>query len=488
LCYFPRIMEMKYKYKTKPYDHQDDVLRKSWDKINWAYLMEMGTGKSKVCIDNVAILFQMGKIDTFIVVAPKGVYRNWANLEIPIHMPDDIDRTTAIWKSGANKSERQVLENLLEPSEALRVLVMNVEALSSPKGRKYLTALLNSSEALLAVDESTAIKSPKAGRTKALIKIGDQAKYKRILTGFPVTQSPMDLWSQCRFLDKTFLGECGDNFFQFQYRYCVMKKQHVGSHSFNRIVGYRNLEDLSVLLKEFSSRITKDECLDLPAKIYTQRNISLTDDQQRIYSELKEFAMAHIDDDEFMTANNVMTQLLRMQQVLSGHIKSDSGEFVEIKDNRINELMDCLEEVEGKAIIWSRFRYDVKRITEALTKAHGPGSTVSYFGDTKDEERVDAIEQFQNGDARFFIGNPQTGGYGITLTAANTVIYFANSFDLAVRMQSEDRAHRIGQTGHVTYIDFISEGTIDEKIVKALRNKMDIASTVMGEELKTWLT
>jgi SNF2 family DNA or RNA helicase len=176
-----------------------------------------------------------------------------------------------------------------------------------------------------------------------------------------------------------------------------------------------------------------------------------------------------------------------MQQVLSGHVKSDGGEVIEVKDNRINELMDCLEEVDGKAIIWSRFRYDVKRITEALTKAHGPGSTVCYFGDTTDEERSSAIEQFQNGKTRFFVGNPQTGGYGITLTAATTVIYFANSFDLAVRVQSEDRAHRIGQTDHVTYIDLISEGTIDERIVKALRSKMDIASLVLGEELKEWL-
>ena len=481
-------MAMKYKYKTEPYKHQDDVLRKSWSAVNWAYLMEMGTGKSKVCIDNASVLFQTGKIDTFVVVAPKGVYRNWANLEIPAHMPETIERVVAIWKSGANKSEKKVLEDILKPSEALRVLVMNVEALSTPKGRKYLTALLKASKAMLAVDESTAIKSPKAGRTKALIKIGELATYRRILTGFPVTQSPMDLWAQCRFLDKKLLGECGDNFFQFQYRYAVMKKQHVGSHSFNRVVGYRNLEQLGSMLKDFSSRITKEECLDLPAKIYTQRNIALTPDQNRIYNELKEYALAHIDDEEFMTANNVMTQLLRMQQVLSGHVKSDSGEFVEIDDNRIKELLACLEEVKGKAIIWSRFRYDVKRITEALTKAHGPGSTVSYFGDTTDEERVEAIERFQNGDARFFIGNPQTGGYGITLTAATTVIYFANSFDLAVRMQSEDRAHRIGQTDHVTYIDFISEKTIDEKIVKALRNKMDIASTVLGEELKQWLT
>ena len=487
LSYFPLMMDVSYTYKTTPYKHQHDVLQHSWPQINWAYLMEMGTGKSKVCIDNAAILFQKGKIDTFIVVAPKGVYRNWANLEIPAHMPDDIKINSVVWKSGANKSEIKKLNDLLDPSEELRVLVMNVESLSTLKGRKYLTALLNSSQSLLAVDESTAIKSPKASRTKALIKIGELAKYRRILTGFPVTQSPMDLWAQCRFLDKTLLGECGDNFFQFQYRYAVMKRQHVGSHSFNRVVGYRNLDQLSSVLKKFSSRITKEECLDLPSKIYTQRNIALTDDQKRIYTELKEFALAHIDDEEFMTANNVMTQLLRMQQVLSGHVKSDGGEFVEIKDNRLNELLECLEEIKGKAIIWSRFRYDVKRITETLIKEHGPRSTVSYFGDTTDEERSDAIERFQNGDARFFVGNPQTGGYGITLTAATTVVYFANSFDLAVRMQSEDRAHRIGQTDHVTYIDFISEKTIDEQIVKALRNKMDIASVVLGEDFRKWI-
>tara|TARA_R100001086_G_scaffold247045_1_gene180395 strand:- start:2382 stop:2936 length:555 start_codon:yes stop_codon:yes gene_type:complete len=183
-----------------------------------------------------------------------------------------------------------------------------------------------------------------------------------------------------------------------------------------------------------------------------------------------------------------MTQLLRMQQVLSGHTRPDgSDKIIEIKDNRLDELMTCLEEVEGKVIIWSRFRYDVKRITAALLQKYGPSSAVSYFGDTTDEERTAAIEHFQNGNARFFIGNPQTGGYGITLTAAQTVVYFANSFDLAVRMQSEDRAHRIGQTNHVTYIDLIATGTIDDRIVKALRNKMDIASVVMGEELKEWL-
>tara|TARA_R110000796_G_scaffold56697_2_gene131299 strand:+ start:3278 stop:4717 length:1440 start_codon:yes stop_codon:yes gene_type:complete len=478
---------MAYEYKTKPYQHQSDVLKRCWNKVNWAFLMEMGTGKSKVCIDNAGILYEKGEIDTLIVIAPKGVYRNWANQEIPAHLPDRIKHQVAVWNPSVTKGNKTMLKEFLAPSEELRVFLMNVEALSTEKGKKYLQALLKTSTALLAVDESTAIKSPKARRTKALIKIGKLAKYRRILTGFPVTQSPLDLWAQCSFMDDSLLGDYGDNFFKFQHHYSIIKKRTVGSHSFNLIVGYRNLEELSALLKTFSSRITKDECLDLPEKVYTQRSVALTSEQKRIYSEIKEFALAHINDNEFMTAPNIMTQLLRMQQVLSGHTKSDYGELIEIEDNRLKELMQCLEEVDGKSIIWSRFRYDVQRITKELNKVYGPGSAVDYYGDTSDDDRVTAVERFQNGDAKFFVGNPQTGGYGLTLTAAQNVIYFSNSFDLAVRMQSEDRAHRIGQRNTVTYIDLISEGTIDEKIVKALRGKMDIASQVMGEQFKKWV-
>jgi len=480
---------MNYEFKTIPFAHQKDVLVSSWDKVNWALFLEMGTGKSKVAIDNAGLLFEIDKIDTMIVLAPKGVYRNWARLEIPAHLPDRIERDIVVWSPSPKSKEKSALKAFALPHEGddLRILVMNIEALSTVKGQRYLAAVLKMSKAFLALDESTAIKNPKAKRTKAILKMSPLAKYRRILTGFPVTQSPMDLWSQCHFLDNRLLGECGDNFFQFQYRYAVMKRQTFGAHSFNRVVGYRNLDQLSELLKEFSSRILKSECLDLPEKMYIQRYVTLTPDQKRIYTEVKEFALAILDEDTFMTAPNAMTQLLRLQQILSGHTKPDDGSLVEIPDNRLKELLDCLDEIEGKVIIWSRFRYDMKRITEALSKTYGSSSTVTYYGDTTDEERTTAIERFQEGSARFFVGNPQTGGYGITLTAATTVIYFANSFDLAVRMQSEDRAHRIGQKNNVTYIDLIAEGTIDEKIVKALRSKMDIASTVMGEELRQWL-
>jgi len=453
--------------------------------------MEMGTGKSKVCIDNAGILYERELIDTFIVIAPKGVYRNWATIEIPAHMPERIIRDVIIWKSSPTKELKTKLELLLQPNKTkgLRILIMNIEALSTPKGTRYLDKVLDEGTCLLTVDESTSIKNPKARRSKTVIKLGKKAKYKRILTGFPVTQSPLDLWAQCNFLHPQLLGkDVGSNFFQFQYRYTIMKKRSVGSHSFNLVVGYRNLEKLSEIIKKFSSRVMKADCLDLPPKLYTQRHVQLTPDQQRLYTEIKEYALAHLGDEGFMTAPNVMTQLLRLQQVLSGHSKTDEGKLVEIKDNRLTELMACLEDASGKVIIWSRFRYDIQRIEKTLIKEYGPLSTVTYYGDTSDEERSEAIERFQNGDAQFFVGNPQTGGYGITLTAAETVIYFANSFDLAVRMQSEDRCHRIGQDKHVTYIDLIAEKTIDEKIVKSLRSKMDIASVVMGEELRQWLT
>jgi len=385
---------MKYEFKTTPFAHQKEVLQVSWDKINWGLFLEMGTGKSKVTIDNAGVLFEAGKIDTMIVLAPKGVYRNWARLEIPAHLPDRIKRDITVWNPSPKVKEKAALKAFSFPHEGddLRILVMNIEALSTVKGQRYLNAVLKVSNAFFALDESTVIKNPKAKRTKAVLKMSPLARYRRILTGFPVTQSPMDLWSQCHFLDKTLLGDCGDNFFQFQYRYAVMKRQTFGVHSFNRVVGYRNLDQLSEMLGNFSSRILKSECLDLPEKMYIQRHVTLTPEQKRIYAEVKEFALAVLEEDKFMTAPNAMTQLLRLQQVLSGHTKPDDGSFVEIPDNRLSELLECLEEVKGKVIIWSRFRYDMKRITEALSKAYGQMSVVTYYGDTEDEEREGLLD------------------------------------------------------------------------------------------------
>ena len=480
---------MAYIFKNEPYQHQRDVLLKSWNKEAWAWFLEMGTGKTFISLNNAGILFERELIDTLIVLAPKGVFQNWSSIEIPKHLPERIERNVVVWRPSPNKKQKEALTDLItESSVKLKILVMNIESLSTKKGLNYLEMVLKANKAMLVIDESTTIKSPTAKRTKSLLKLAKLAHYRRILSGFPVTQSPMDLWSQCKFLGDELLGAYSKSFHHFQHHYAIIKRQNMGGHSFNMVVGYRNLDELSETLKGFSSRVTKEECLDLPPKNYITRDIELTEDQGRIYMELKEYCVAHLEDAEFMTTNNVMTQLIRMQQVLSGHTKSDSGELIEIKNNRLNELLSCCAEISGKIVIFSRFRYDIQNITRELNKVYGLGAAVSYYGDTDNDARVAAIDDFQEGKARFFVSNPVTGGYGITLTASQTVIYYANSFDLSSRMQSESRIHRMGQEGRcVTYIDFVCRNSIDEQITKALKSKMDISLKVLGEQLENWL-
>jgi SNF2 family DNA or RNA helicase len=476
---------MKFKYKTEPYEHQRVALEKSHSQRNYAYFMEMGCGKSKVLIDNITWLYEGGHIDTAIVVAPKGVYRNWQISEIPAHLPEDIEHEVYVWNPNPNKTQTNHLTEGVTQREKLRILLVNVEGFATPKVRKYLEMFVRGSAFLLAVDESTTIKNPKAKRTKALVALGKGASFRRILTGSPVTKSPMDLYSQCEFMDKRLLGF--DSYFSFQGRYAITRTQRMGNHSFQQVVGYRNLDELSTKLDRFSYRVTKEDALDLPDKVYTIRHVALTDEQLKHYMSLKNAAIALLDDGELVSAPAVMTQLLRLQQVLCGHLMTDDGELVEFKTKRLDALLETIEEMAGKVIIWSRFRYDIKAIVATLAKAYGSGLVVSYFGDTTDEQRQNAITSFQFGDARFFVANPQTAGYGLTLTAATNVIYYANDFNLETRVQSEDRCHRIGQKNTVTYVDFLSKGTIDEYIVKSLRAKIDLSAKTLGEEARKWL-
>jgi SNF2 family DNA or RNA helicase len=476
---------MKFNYKTKPYEHQHEALVRSHDRVNYAYFMEMGCGKSKVLIDNLAWLHSQKKIDTAVIVAPKGVYRNWQISEIPAHLPEDIEYEVYVWNPNPNKSQKDHLSKGVSEREKLRILLVNVEGFATSKVRKFLEVFLRGSTFLLAIDESTTIKNPKAKRTKALVEVGKGASFRRILTGSPVTKSPMDLYSQCGFMSKRLLGY--DSFYSFQGRYAITRTQRMGSHSFQQVVGYRNLEELSTKLDHFSYRVTKEDALDLPDKVYTIRHVALTDEQIRHYMSLKNAAIALLDNGELVSAPAVMTQLLRLQQVLCGHLMTDDGELVEFKTRRLDALLETVEEMSGKVIIWSRFRYDIKAIVATLAKTYGAGSVVSYFGDTTDEQRQNAITSFQFGDARFFVANPQTAGYGLTLTAATNVIYYANDFNLETRIQSEDRCHRIGQHHSVTYVDFVSKGTVDEHIVKTLRAKIDLSAKTLGEEARKWL-
>ena len=305
------------------------------------------------------------------------------------------------------------------------------------------------------------------------------------MTGSPVTRNPLDLYSQCEFLDPKHLDF--PSYYAFRNRYAEMKTMFLSGRSVQVVGGFRHLEELSESLKAFSYRILKENCLDLPSKVYMEREIQLTSEQERLYEQMRQEALATLNG-KTVTTMTALTQLMRLHQITCGHFAADDGSIQEVKNNRLAELLDVLDEIEGKAIIWAHYQHDVKNIFKLLEDKYGPGSVVHYYGKTLPEQRDYAIKNFKDNDkVRFFVGTPQTGGYGITLVQASTVIYYSNGYDLEKRMQSEDRAHRIGQKKKVTYIDFIAPNTIDEKIRKALRKKINIASKVMGEELKQWI-
>ena len=476
---------MNYKFKTKPYKHQMTALEKSWNKENFAYFMEMGTGKTKVLIDNIAMLYDKGKIDGALIIAPKGVVKTWYEQELPTHLPDHIDHTTVLWQAHITKTQREKLESILQNETSLHILIMNVEGLSTDKGVKFARQFLVSHRAMMAIDESTTIKNPSAKRTKNIISLGKHSKYKRIMTGSPVTKNPLDLYSQCEFLDPWLLNF--QSYYAFRNRYAEMKTMHIRGKSIQVVHAFQNLEELSTKVKEFSYRVLKEDCLDLPPKNFIKRYVSLTPNQTKLYREMKEKALAVLNG-KVTTTMTVLTQLMRLHQITCGHFAADDGSIQSVESNRLNELMNVLDETEGKAIIWANYQLSVGEIIQRIIKDYGEDSYVHYYGLTSQEDRQNYIRKFQNDPkCRFLIGTPQTGGYGITLTQANTVIYYSNGYDLEKRLQSEDRAHRIGQKKTVTYIDLICEDTVDEKIVKALRDKINIASEVMGEELKAWI-
>jgi len=477
---------MHYKFKTKPFAHQLKALEMSWDKKVFAYFMEMGTGKSKVLIDNMSMLYDKGLINGALIIAPKGVYKNWFDSEIPTHMADHIEKTMVLWESTTSKTKEKELNTLFKSSYDLHILIMNVEALSTKKGKQFAEKFLSCHKTLMAIDESTTIKNPGAARTKNIITLGKHVLYKRILTGSPVTKSPLDLFTQCWFLDPWLLDQ--QSYYSFRNRYALMKKIMVSGRQIEIVVGYRNLAELSEKVKPFSHRVLKDDCLDLPPKTYMKRTIQLTEEQSKVYKQMKEIALATLNG-KLTTTHNVITQLMRLHQITCGHFKSDDGQTQKIASNRLDELMDVLSEMEGKAVIWAHYRYDIEVIVEAIKKEYGDNSVVTYYGDTTTDDRQKAIKLIQdpNSPVRFIVGTPQTGGYGITLTGASTMIYYSNGYDLEKRQQSEARIDRIGQEKPMTYIDIIAEGTVDEKIVKALRTKVNIATQIMGEDLKEWI-
>ncbi len=477
---------MNYEYKTKPYEHQVKTLEQSCDKPAHALFLEMGLGKSKILIDNIGMLFLDKKITGAVVVAPKGVLDNWSINEIDRHLPDTIERNVLVWQSNHTQQWTKDFKSMVEEDSTgkLNFLLINVEALATDKGAKHLQEFLATHDCMLAIDESTTIKNPKAKRTKNLVKLAPMAKYRRILTGFPITKAPLDLYSQCYFLHPELLGY--NSYYAFRARYAITQRRQMGGHAFDHIVGYQRLDELQESIKYFSTRYKKEDCLDLPEKLYIKRYVELTTEQKKAYEQMKKEAIMILEEETFTTVN-VLTQLMRLQQVVAGSLRGPDGNIIKLKNNRLQSVLDVIEETQGKVVIFGVFHTDIETLAEALQSKYGKNSTATYYGNTPQSERQNIITRFQDPDSelKYFISNPMTGGRGITLTEANVIIYYSNSYDLELRIQSEDRIHRIGQDNKCTYVDLVSPDTVDEHILKTLLNKVKISNEILGE-VRQW--
>lgn len=490
-----------YPFRTKPFSHQSEWFERTRDLAAFAILWEQGTGKSKLTIDSAAWLYLEGRINCLLVLAPNGVHRNWTTNEVPTHLPEQVARTTLLWHSSKANNvgfKREAAEAL--KADGLLVVAMSYDAIMTKAGDAFVMKLLATRKVLMVLDESARIKNPKAKRTIRVLARGKAAPYRRILTGTPVANSPFDVFTQFQFLNPAIWHKIGCRSFAAFKNFFGVWRDMMDPRSgrmFRDLVRYRNLSHLAAITEKVGSRVTKAAVLDLPPKLYQRCYFDLGPKQARAYEEMARSFELRFEAGE-VDAILAIVQLLRFQQIVCGFVPVDpivgpdglpienSTKLVEFENPRLDLLREIVEDVEGKFIVWGKFHYDVDKILGAMKE--DKVEAVRYDGKSKLKDRAEAIDRFQNGSARAFVANPAAAGEGLTLHAATTVIYYNNSFKLTDRLQSEDRAHRIGQHHPVTYIDLVAADVgIDEKIVNALRDKLDIASIITGDKLKAWI-
>jgi SNF2 family DNA or RNA helicase len=464
-------------FKLQPYAHQLKELERSKDKEYWAYLMEMGTGKTKLTIDGIQYLYDAGLINRVLILAPAGVYRNWTGVEIPKHMIESEFVGYTYRSAYMRAAERERLDDVVNNYD-LSIVATNIETLSSAKGFEWCEWFVRGGRTMVIIDESSCIKNTSAARTKNAIKLGRLAKYRRVLTGTPVTQSPLDIFGQGEFLKPGVFGF--SSFFKFKMFYAMYVTISYGSRSFPKLTGYRNLNELMNTVSKFASVLTKKDCLDLPEKVYVQREVLLTPEQIELYETLRTTHVHEIEDASISIAN-ALKLMTKFHQIVCGHVKYDDGQVKRVPNNRITALIEAIEECAGKVIIFANFVEDILMIAEALKDEHGEHSYVTYAGETDTQTREANAARFRTDpNCRFFVASQRVAGFGLTLVEASTTIYYSNSFSLEHRLQSEDRNHRIGQKNNVTYIDLVADCKIDKRITDALRSKKEVADLFLG--------
>lgn len=490
-----------YEFKSQPFAHQLAEFERSREEPFRALFWEQGTGKTKPMIDTAAWLFETGKIDAVIVIAPSGVHRNWLTDEIPVHLPDRVARKSKahMWdtKRAGNVSVRKEQEDLVK-HRGLAWLFMNYDAVMTDKGKAFLWRFLRARRCLYILDEGHYIKTPGAKRTKRLVASGKYAPFRRLLTGTPIATGPFDIYTQVKFLledfwDRLRLGSFRVFKFRFGEWYTAseFKDDHGYDPGYDKLIEYKNLDELKRHVDTVGSRVTKDDVLDLPPKLYTRRYFTLTPEQTRLYTEVRDAYAAETEGGGMIDAELAIVRLLRLQQILSGYVGveglEEPFEVIPGKNPLLDEVEEMCATIHRPGIIWCRFTRTIDMLMHRLGN-----SAVRYDGTLGEDEAERSKLAFQAGDAQWFIGNAQKGATGLTLVQAKFVLYPENSFRYVDRVQSEDRAHRIGQEDQVEYTDFEGrlpngQPTVSRHLINNLRGKRDIASQITGDELKGWL-
>lgn len=498
---------LNFQYKTTPFAHQRAICNASWSDEYAGLLLEQRTGKSKIVIDTCAQLYDTGRINGLLIIAPNGVSRNWINDEIITHMPDRVQRIAVVWSSNHTKAKTAELESLFNGGHELRVLAMNIEALATKKGVEFARRFLNATTAMMVVDESTRIKNPSAAVTKACLKLAKHAKYRRICNGTPATQSPLDVYAQLLFLHEEAVPV--QSYVAFKARYAdflpashpmvqgIMRKS--GTRFAPQIIAtnedgmpaYKNLDDLKAWIDKCCYRVTRKECADLPEKLYKRWEVELAPHQEKA---IKQYLLA-MKQGRTPEPINKMTSVMLYQRMVCGIIPRQlTGDEQHTKlfaapeyNPRIQAVQEIIEAYPDASIIfWARFKTDLYDIVEHIQSITGK-TVARYWGDISNDEREAGKLAFQEKRAQYFVGQQGAGGVGLPLHAADVMCYFSNSFSLYERLQSEDRAENMQKKTGTLIIDIEAKGTVDTKIINALRAKKDVADLITGDVNYGWL-
>lgn len=526
------------KPKLELMQHQIAALEFIGRREFYALLMEQGTGKTVVEVLDAARRWERGQVNGLLVLAPNGVQSNWVRRELPKHMPHGVAWSAAAWQAGASKRQKALVTAMFEaPAEQLHVFAMNWESLLTGEGRAAAHEFCQQFAGRLKIsaDESHNIKSPEAQRTKQAMELRRYSCARSIMSGSPILKGPWDAFSQFNFLQEGLLDTTSFVAFRAAYaellpsthgvlRHINMRKMPALIDRFKRQCGgdearakvmaeqflekykpqivakdeetglpkWRNLEKLEAKIALHSFRVLKKDCLNLPPKIYVERFFSMTAMQQKAYDKMRdEFRVQLTEDQETAVAR--LASMTKLSQIVSGFVKlpqtTEVKQLLPLEKNPkvavlLTELHTCLDAGE-QVIVWARFQQELADVAKVLAREKIP--FVTYHGKTPDKLRQPAIDEFEAGRAKVFLSQQRAGGTGLTLIAPEaiattmTVIYYSNTFALGDRIQSEDRAHRIGQEKSVRYVDILAEDSIDLAVASSLRNKQDVAALVTGD-------